>query len=456
MTVNQTTQATFWPKLCLYLLAGWLVARLAFSIPLFEAPERVRLIENNTYLELAENLLEQGIYAGSGRENLDQVRTPIYPYFIAGVLTLSKGQMQYLALAQLLLSAGTCWLVYKGTRNLFSYTTALAAAWLFALDPNALYFSLTALTETLFVFWLAFAIYLLTKYCASQQIRWIIGSAVMVGIATLTRPIAMWLIPIWAACLLWLPRPASWQKKALTSVGIVAFAWLAFFPWQLRNYIVSGQFSLSPVGQDTIQNWIIAEGLAEAKGISRNEAAVEIARAPDQQQFIREILTEYPGPMLLAQAKGIYRTLMGFEYDNWMIMLGVNGDGGRALLDTIPGGDIRGVWEVLSRAPLQARLIQLAGILWGLSFNLLLYSSAFYGTIAGWKSPEHRWFLALLVLMAGYLLLGPAAAGQARFRVPALPALAILGGLGISTALLFGQGLFHQFRQKKLEAPTGQ
>jgi hypothetical protein len=137
----------------LILLGCWLVVRLAFFAPLFQAPERVRLIENNTYLELARSLVERGTYTGYLREDLDLVRTPVYPFFVAGVLAIFRGQLQYLALVQLVLSIVICWLVYHSTRLLYGETPAQVAAWLFALDPNALFISLTALTETLFVFW---------------------------------------------------------------------------------------------------------------------------------------------------------------------------------------------------------------------------------------------------------------------------------------------------------------
>ncbi len=449
MTETPTAPVKGWSKYFLYLLGVWLVARLLFSIPLFNAPDRVRLIENNTYLDLAENLVARGVYTGTEREDLDLVRTPIYPYFIAVILELSNSQLQYLALVQILLSAGTCLLIYLGTRLLFNEPTALAAAWLFALDPNALYFSLTALTETLFVLWLALALYLLAKYVSSKQLKWIFGSAIFIGVATLTRPIAVWLIPIWTACSLWPLRAETPRKKVLTGAGIVALAWFVFLPWQLRNYAVSGQFSLSPVGQDTIENWIIAEGLAEARGITRNQAATEITKAPDSRQFILEILKEYPGPVLIAQIKGIYRTFMGFEYDNWMAILGVDGSGGRALLDALPAGDFRQAWDSLSNFPRGSRLTQLTGILWGLSFNALLYGSALIGAVTLLQMPDRRWVLALVLLMAAYLLLGPAAAGQARFRVPAMPALVTLGGLGISVAVSAGQVRLSRYNQAR-------
>ena len=155
MNEKSTAQANGRLKIFRYLLVAWLLARLLFAVPLFESPERVRLIENNTYLELAEQLIETGEYRGTERADLYLIRTPVYPYFAAGVLSLFGSQLPFLALAQLALTAGSCWLVYLGIRHVYGPRPALAAAWLFALDPNAMFISLTALTETLFVFWLA-------------------------------------------------------------------------------------------------------------------------------------------------------------------------------------------------------------------------------------------------------------------------------------------------------------
>jgi drug/metabolite transporter (DMT)-like permease len=45
------------------------------------------------------------------------------------------------------------------------------------------------------------------------------------------------------------------------------------------------------------------------------------------------------------------------------------------------------------------------------------------------------WCVALLMIVAGYLIISPAGAGQARFRVPAAPSLAFLSGAGLAGLL---------------------
>ena len=71
------------------------------------------------------------------------------------------------------------------------------------------------------------------------------------------------------------------------------------------------------------------------------------------------------------------------------------------------------------------------------------------GAVTLLQMPDRRWVLALVLLMATYLLLGPAAAGQARFRVPAMPALVTLGGLGISVAVSAGQVRLSRYNQAR-------
>ncbi len=103
-----TTRQRFW----LWLLIAWIIARLAFTIPAFREPERAQLVEVNTYVELATSMLTRGTYAGYSYENMDQVRTPVYPAFIYSLLRISGGNLAAVSFAQVLLTAVTCLFVY--------------------------------------------------------------------------------------------------------------------------------------------------------------------------------------------------------------------------------------------------------------------------------------------------------------------------------------------------------
>ncbi len=431
-----------------------LVLRMVVLIPVFKTPGRVQLIENNTYLELAISMLERGTYEGYSRDNIDLVRTPGYPLFAAGVLGLAGGNLAYLALAQVLLTFGTCALVYLAARRLFNETAAMAAAWLFALDPTSLFVALTALTETLFAFLLILSVYLLIRYRQERRLGWALASAAVLGVDTLVRPIGVWLVPLWAGFVVFAWPGTPWRRRMRDGALVLVVAWAVLVPWQLRNYFVDGQFTLTPVGEKTIRNWMIAPGLAEAKGLTRNQAVSEIASAEDEQAYLLEVIRTYPKPVLVAQLKGIFRTLVGFEYGTWTVLLDIDRRPGvefvnAALARNLPRAARAGM-ELLR----EGYYLQFGITAWALGFDVLLYALLASSLLV---FPRRRemcgWCWLLFVLVSGYLLIVPFAAGQMRFRVPADPLLTGLAGLGVAVLLGLGSRLRQNLRGRNAAEP---
>jgi hypothetical protein len=427
-------------KIALAALALWLVVRMLVLVPVFRHPGRVQLIDTNTYLELATSLVERGTYEGYSRDNIDLVRTPGYPAFAAAALALGGGNLAVLALAQVLLTIGTCAAVYAIGRRALNPTAGLAAAWLYALSPTSLFYALTALTETLFAFTLSFAVLLLIRYHQEGGRRWAAASGLLLGLSTLVRPIGVFLIPL-AFIFAYLSQ--TWQSRRQRLFGalfVLGAGYLVLVPWQLRNLVVNDTFSLTPVGEATVRNWMVAPGLAEAKGVSREQAVAEIAAAEDRDAYMLEVIRTYPGPMLRAQLTGLFRTLVGFEYSTWMNLLDVEHRPGRdfvnaALARNLPKATREGR-ELLQ----QGLWLPFALPTWALGHTLALFALCAISLLYLALDERCRWCYALLALVAAYLLISPLAAGQARFRVPADPLLAVLAGLGlVGGATLLGR-----------------
>lgn len=431
-TGNRSKETSTACRVGLVLLVVWLLVRMAVVLPVFQEPARVQFADPNTYLELANNLIDRGEYVGDSYDRIDLVRTPIYPLFLAAILKVFGRNLAFVALFQLLITIGTCGLVYATLGRLFDRRIALAGAWVYALNPNSLILALVALTETVFTAIFILALYLLVRYREAGDVRWLALSALTLGATALVRPIVLWLLPIWGVFVLFAPSAHPWRERIIRVLAVAAIAWLVFLPWQIRNYAVHDAFTLSPVGRATIRNWMIAEGLAEAKGITRNQAAAEIASAENPDRYSLEVLVRYPQAMAIATLRGVYRTVMGFEYGSWTHLLGVARSPGRSFLNAALALDVRAAWReglTLLRA---GHLAQLGIVLWALGYNLALYALAAWGAITLWRGRRSLWFLALLLTVTAYLLLSPAGAGQARFRIPAAPGLAMLAGIGLA------------------------
>ncbi len=126
-------------------------------------------------------------------------------------------------------------------RALFDARTGLAAGALAAVDPTFIAFSHSLWSETLFAVASTGALWALVEGERRQSARLAVASGLLLGVAALTREIAL---PIAAACGFWWAwragperRPAALARAAL----LVGVAVLIVLPWSLRNYAVLGR-----------------------------------------------------------------------------------------------------------------------------------------------------------------------------------------------------------------------
>jgi 4-amino-4-deoxy-L-arabinose transferase-like glycosyltransferase len=100
------------------------------------------------YDAISRRLLAEGVY----REDLGRQasRAPGYPFFLAGCRAVGLGDPRAVYLLQAAAGAAVCVLVALLGRRLFDARAGLLAGWIAALDPYAIYFTGTLLSETLF------------------------------------------------------------------------------------------------------------------------------------------------------------------------------------------------------------------------------------------------------------------------------------------------------------------
>ncbi len=411
-----------------------LLARLGLAWIAFSYPERSITIDSLQYLQLAESLRLQGRFAGT--EYAEEVRTPGYPLFLAGVQSIFGEGIGAVVLIQLLFTVLIAWLLYRCGKLFDSERIGLAAAWLYALNPNALFWSLTVLTETLFSLLLLLSFYTLSLAYQRSQGYWLLLSGLLLGMATLTRPIGLYLIPIWGVfALLLLRSKMGFRRAARYAVAFLGAAMLLVLYWQTHNYLLHSKFSLSTTTEVTISRFIAADTLADALHIDRDEARLIILNAADPMAYSYQVMRQYPASFLRVTMRGIARTALGTEVGTWMGILLDQPYQGSGFLTALVRGDLGGVVEAL-KARLQAGegILGFILLMWGGVYALALYILIAWGVLRVFRFDHAniavlRWASILLLVSAAYLILTPLANGDSRFRVPAEPLLALLGGL---------------------------
>jgi 4-amino-4-deoxy-L-arabinose transferase-like glycosyltransferase len=242
-----------------------------------------------------------------------------------------------------------------------------------------------------------------------------LGAGFFLGTAALVKPIGQ--VVVLAFLLGWIVQ----EKRRATGLLFLLSYLACVAPWMIRNYQQHGLATLSTIG--TVDFYFyVGEASAHPKSIANfagSELNSEVTRISNE--WIGQILTpaerkhamEQKALVLIAQhwPTVAYQTAVGFLRTS----LGPGSITVANSMADVPGGATRGLLVVLPLAQI-----------------LVLWVLAAIG--ASRLLSAGRATRALQVMLVGcvVLLVLPASAtlGQSRFRVPAVPALAILGAMG--------------------------
>ncbi len=193
------------------------------------------------YDQLALNLIQGQGYREEGE--LTARRPPFYSMFLAGIYAAAGHNYQAVRILQAVLSTLTVVLIAAWAWLLFGAWSGCLAAFLAALHPGFYfyYYGCSALiTETLYTFLLTSALFTLYLYFTSRA--WMVAalSGFAWGLAILTRPIPLSLLPVLPFALILLGY-SFWQTfRYHCIVGVVVL--LVLSPWIIRNYLLFKTF----------------------------------------------------------------------------------------------------------------------------------------------------------------------------------------------------------------------
>ena len=419
------------PTRRLIFLFGFLLIRLALVALPLRNPEGGILLDSTKYIALASSLVNTGRYAEATGQ--DVIWPPGYPVFVAVASSWSHPSPTSVAFVQLGLTCAIGILLVVLTSRLANPGAAQTAGWLYALSPAAALWALTVMSETLFAAFLVASSLAWMTALRRRSAAWGWACGILLGISALVRPLGLVLVPLWClVTMIGVSRlgQSRWAARLGLAIGLGAI--VVTVPWAVRNLIVHGHLTFSGVAGRTFYNFNIAQVKATAEHTTRDVAASQIGASGSEFRDSLNVITDYPFTFLYEQAKGVFRTTLGLEAGSWARLLGYPEAlrGGLGVVSTFLAGDITGsllkVKGLLS-SPETAPILGLAAvaeahsfILYALLLVLLAYGRERVGGIVG----------VGLGLSVALLMLVPAAAGQARFRIPAEPFLALFAASG--------------------------
>jgi 4-amino-4-deoxy-L-arabinose transferase-like glycosyltransferase len=165
---------------------------------------------------------------------------PLYPLFLAPFFNWLPDpltQIMVARTAQAFVDVLTVYLLYRIAGAVFGHRAALLALVIQALDLRYILQAALIATEPLFI--ALFAAFMLTYLDAAARgvPRRYFGAGLLLGLATLTRPIPL-LFPVVLAAHAWAIRrsqPRAWAGFGLLALGMA----LLVVPWTARNIYVS-------------------------------------------------------------------------------------------------------------------------------------------------------------------------------------------------------------------------
>ncbi len=169
-------------------------------------------------------------------------RPPGYVYFLAAIYRLGGPGYLLPRLVQMGLGLLTCWLLFRLGRRVYGDAAGLASAAMMATYWVVLYFEAEFMAPSLLLFLLVAWLSLMQRWQWTMTPWLAIGSGLLLGLAALVRPNVLILAPACLAWWMWL----TWRRpRALVSAGLfVAAIGLAVLPATLRNLSVADDFVL--------------------------------------------------------------------------------------------------------------------------------------------------------------------------------------------------------------------
>jgi 4-amino-4-deoxy-L-arabinose transferase-like glycosyltransferase len=450
---------------------AWLVAFLCLALNLavlfgvaVRRPDYLRdynLCNNpdaRHHVRLGRNFLLTGNYSRCDQSPFvpDMLRPPVYPLFAGAIDLLGGASAIYLA--QALLQAASCVLLFLLVRPTFGERAALLASLFLATDLMLAVHNFQAPSEPLFVFLvLAATLCLLPGIVSLGQAnrgslgRWLAGG-LLLGLAVLTRPVGLFLPLIFALALAGVALRRGCWRAALGRALLLALTMiLTVGPWVIRNKVVFGLPRLTTA--DTVtQVYFLGAGayqvrhqvsLEEAQAMIAHEfdlppedtvqnpwegdrSVAEIDAALTRVRF--QVLGKYPKELVQAAAAGVFKAAVSHNVDDLAVLLGGvwQPPGTGALLR----GDAAALNRLWQNGPLLT-----AAFAWQLLHTALALLAGGAGVVLMLRRPQ-TWPTGLVLLaVAAYFYLTVALFGYEAFsrcRIPALPFLYAFAGYALS------------------------
>jgi 4-amino-4-deoxy-L-arabinose transferase-like glycosyltransferase len=314
-------------------------------------------------------------------------------------------------IAQSLLGALTCLMIFLIGQRLFSRKVGVIAATLAAVYPFLVLYAGFLLSETLFVFLSTVFLYALVRLRERYASKWVALGGLVLGMMNLIRPVTL-LVPALLFFWAWIEFGA--KRKAVVIASLLAI-WMMvpILPWTVRNYMVTHSYILI---ED--HHWLSVYS-GNNRTILQNPDAIGGWLEPEQIEGFNS--TYKTGDYRSAALSFLRQHLL---HEPWELL-------------RLEAHKLRRFWSVF---PTSSRTTYRDAMISVFSYGLLLPLFVI-GMILSLRSDQRSWILIIWIVNFCFVTL--IAFGTTRFRAPVEPAIVLFASLALEKgwARLTGEGI---------------
>ena len=418
------------------------------GIVFFVNPDSIFQFDSWSYLNIANNVLESGIYSRDAAAPfiIDSTRTPFYPFFLG--LFVHFGLPSWtIILAQIVVSSFTTCLIYMVTQTLrLTQKAGVIAALLFAIDPVSIFFSNTILTETLFTFLLVLGIYYFIRALKFHEHRSLYATALILSFATLCRPVSLYLIPVLGLAYLLSRRikPVYIFKQGLVFTAICA---IILGPWFMRNKMEFGRAFYCSISEINMLHYTCMTIKSEVENRPKHEISrayfskdlgylnyyKDSAAIVHFRDFVHtetwRLVSENPaifGKLALKSTFHFFAKPLRSYFDHQLFDI-LNYEPVASVQSTSNSSMLNKTLASTSKTTLTLVAFQILLLIF--TYGAILFS------IKWWYKNSFEVFLFLLLILSYFAFTATFADVDARFRMPVIPLLLILAAPSFENCL---------------------
>jgi len=438
--------------------------------------------DSASYHNLALNMLRRGIFSRSGGPPFvyEAFRTPGYPLLLASLYPFSGNSVLRVIVLQAAMATGTVALTWLLGRRLFSSRVGTWAAVLLSLDVASVCSSQMLMSETLFTLLVLASVWLVVR--SLQPLRGWTGFALTglaLACAVHVRPIGYYLVPLGAVAILGTGRGRGrgrggiqdsesrvqspegesrgkydefrW-RRALTRAGAFLLAPVVLVGgWQVKNLQRTGSARFSHL-EGLNMYFYRAGGVLSVRDhkplfevhrdmgleTERTDFTGWVAKNPEfagrnhavlGEQWLHDgisIIVRNPGWFALMQLRSTAALLLDPGTFCFATLAGVESDQrGQELLahlQVAPASFLGMVWT-------SHRFLFLSSV-WGLALLAVVYAGVVIWLVRARKRDWTPGVVAVVAVLAYFILISAGPEAASRFRVPIAPLFALLSAAG--------------------------